>query len=43
MFWYLLSISILANAVGTALLLDHVRALQVAGLTRAAPSAFLAS
>jgi MFS family permease len=35
MFWYLLSISILANAVGTALLLDHVRALQVAGLARA--------
>lgn len=35
MFWYLLSISILANAVGTALLLDHVRALQLAGLARA--------
>jgi MFS family permease len=35
MFWYLLSISVLANAVGTALLLDHVRALQVAGLPRA--------
>ena len=35
MFWYLLSISILANAVGTALLLDHVRALQAAGLARA--------
>ena len=35
MFWYLLSISILANAVGTALLLDHVRALQLAGLGRA--------
>jgi MFS family permease len=35
MFWYLLSISVLANAVGTALLLDHVRALQVAGLARA--------
>jgi MFS family permease len=35
MFWYLLSISILANAVGTALLLDHVRALQVVGLGRA--------
>ena len=36
MFWYLLSISVLANAVGTALLLDHVRALQVAGMPRAA-------
>ena len=36
MFWYLLSISILANAIGTALLLDHVRALQPAGLARAA-------
>ena len=35
MFWYLLSISILANAIGTALLLDHVRALQSAGLARA--------
>jgi MFS family permease len=35
-FWYLLSISVLANAVGTALLLDHVRALQVAGMGRAA-------
>jgi MFS family permease len=35
MFWYLLSISILVNAVGTALLLDHVRALQGAGLARA--------
>ena len=35
MFWYLLSISVLANAIGTALLLDHVRALQLAGLARA--------
>jgi MFS family permease len=35
MFWYLLSISILVNAIGTALLLDHVRALQSAGLARA--------
>jgi MFS family permease len=35
MFWYLLSISILANAIGTALLLDHVRALQSAGLAHA--------
>jgi MFS family permease len=35
MFWYLLSITVLANAIGTALLLDHVRALQSAGLVRA--------
>ena len=35
MFWYLLSISVLANAIGTALLLDHVRALQMVGLARA--------
>jgi MFS family permease len=35
MFWYLLSITVLANAIGTALLLDHVRALQGAGLARA--------
>jgi MFS family permease len=35
MFWYLLSISVVVNAVGTALLLDHVRALQGAGLARA--------
>jgi MFS family permease len=35
MFWYLLSVSILANAIGTALLLDHVRALQVGGMARA--------
>jgi MFS family permease len=35
MFWYLLSIAILANAIGTALLLDHIRALEAAGLTRA--------
>src|SRR6266516_3436393 len=34
LFWYLLSISILANAIGTALLLDHVRALQSAGVAR---------
>jgi MFS family permease len=33
-FWYLLLIGILANAVGTALLLDHLRALQADGLTR---------
>jgi MFS family permease len=35
MYWYLLSISVLANAIGTALLLDHVRALQMVGLARA--------
>ncbi|GAC1625589.1 MAG: MFS transporter [Bradyrhizobium sp.] len=35
MFWYLLSISVLANAIGTALLLDHIRVLQLAGLARA--------
>ena len=41
MFWYLLAIGILANAVGTALLLDHVRVLQAAGLARAAAIALL--
>ena len=41
MFWYLLAIGILANAVGTALLLDHVRVLQEAGLTRASAIALL--
>lgn len=41
MFWYLLAIGILANAVGTALLLDHVRVLQEAGLTRATAIALL--
>lgn len=40
-FWYLLAIGILANAVGTALLLDHVRALQVAGVPRASAIALL--
>jgi MFS family permease len=40
-FWYLLAIGILLNAVGTALLLDHVRALQVAGVVRAAAIALL--
>jgi MFS family permease len=33
-FWYLLSLSVIANAVGTALLLDHVRALEQAGALR---------
>src|SRR5205823_9548161 len=41
MFWYLLSISILANAIGTALLLDHVRALQSAGVARAGATGLL--
>lgn len=40
-FWYLLLIGILANAVGTALLLDHLRALQAAGLTRPAAVSLL--
>lgn len=40
-FWYLLAIGILANAVGTALLLDHVRALETAGLARTAAIALL--
>jgi len=34
MFWYLLLIGILVNAVGTALLLDHIRGLGTAGLAR---------
>jgi len=34
MFWYLLALGILVNAVGTALVLDHIRALEAAGLTR---------
>jgi MFS family permease len=33
-FWYLVLLSVLSNAVGTALLLDHVRALTAAGLAR---------
>lgn len=41
MFWYLLAIGILLNAVGTALLLDHVRSLQAAGVARAAAIALL--
>jgi len=40
-FWYLLAIGVLANAVGTALLLDHVRALQAADLPRASAIALL--
>jgi len=34
-FWYLVSVGFLINAVGTALLLDHVRLLVSAGVTRA--------
>lgn len=41
MFWYLLAISILVNAVGTALLLEHVRALQAAGIPRPSAIALL--
>lgn len=41
MFWYLLAIGILVNAVGTALLLDHVRALEAAGVARASAIALL--
>jgi MFS family permease len=40
-FWYLLAIGVLANAVGTALRLDHVRALQAAGLLRSSAIALL--
>lgn len=40
-FWYLLLIAILVNAVGTALLLDHVRVLETAGVARAAAIALL--
>lgn len=40
-FWYLLAIGVLANAAGTALLLDHVRALQAADLSRASAIALL--
>jgi len=40
-FWYLLAIGSLLNAVGTALLLDHVRVLQVAGVARPAAIALL--
>ncbi len=40
-FWYLLAIGVLANGVGTALLIDHVRALQAAGLLRSSAIALL--
>jgi MFS family permease len=41
MFWYLLAIAILANAIGTALLLDHVRSLLAAGIERSTAIALL--
>lgn len=34
-FWYLTSLTFLVNAVNTALLLDHVRALDASGISRA--------
>ncbi len=40
-FWYLLAVGVLANGVGTALLLDHVRALQAADLLRSSAIALL--
>lgn len=40
-FWYLTAITLLVNAVNTALLLDHVRAMAAAGLDRPAAIALL--
>jgi MFS family permease len=40
-FWYLTAITLLVNAVNTALLLDHVRAMAAAGLGRADAIALL--
>lgn len=40
-FWYLTAITLLVNAVNTALLLDHVRAMGEAGLARNAAIALL--
>jgi MFS family permease len=40
-FWYLTSLTLLVNAVNTALLLDHVRALQAAGFDRGSAIALL--
>lgn len=40
-FWYLVSLTLLVNAVNTALLLDHVRAMGAAGLSRGAAIALL--
>lgn len=40
-FWYLTALTLLVNAVNTALLLDHVRALGAAGVSRADAIALL--
>ncbi|TAJ37468.1 MAG: MFS transporter [Reyranella sp.] len=40
-FWYLAALTLLVNAVNTALLLDHVRAMGAAGLDRGAAIALL--
>lgn len=40
-FWYLAAVTLLVNAVNTALLLDHVRAMGAAGLSRSAAIALL--
>jgi MFS family permease len=40
-FWYLTAITLLVNAVNTALLLDHVRAMSAAGLDRSQAIALL--
>ena len=40
-FWYLAALTLLVNAVNTALLLDHVRAMGAAGLDRSAAIALL--
>jgi MFS family permease len=40
-FWYLVALTLLVNAVNTALLLDHVRALSAAGIDRSQAVALL--
>jgi MFS family permease len=40
-FWYLAALTLLVNAVNTALLLDHIRAMGAAGLDRGAAIALL--
>ena len=40
-FWYLTSLTLIVNAVNTALLLDHVRAMEQAGVARGAAVALL--
>lgn len=40
-FWYLTAITLLVNAVNTALLLDHVRVMEAAGLDRSTAIALL--